>query len=270
MPQDTTRVARRATVSRIAVPKPHDVLADHLRERILSGEISEGQALPSERDLVEQTGLSRGTIRAALRTLAVEGLIETKHGRFGGSIATLPGHDSIASAVHRFVQGRRVSLRSLQETRQILEPHLARLAAERRSETQLSEMMALHAELVAAADDFHRFALLNVEWHNSVARASGNELLATLLYSISHGVQIATIREEYDTRQLRRQIINVHERIMRAIEARDAGLAEGSMRLHMTATHARPLAIDAAEIPLTAETEPARVRQVASAKLGRR
>lgn len=258
MPPEPAQRKRAITVSRIAVPKPHDVLANHLRESILKGKIPEGESLPSERDLVEQTGLSRGAVREALRTLSVEGLVQTKHGRLGGSIVTLPGREAMTGAISRFVQGRRISLRSLQETRDVLEPFLARLAAERRTEAQLTELQALHEELVASAENFREFAHLNVQWHNAVAQASGNELLATLLSAIAHGVEIATIAEEYDTLETRRQVIQIHARINQAIAQCNPEVAERSMRQHLTATHARPLAIASSDIPLTDEQPPRR------------
>jgi GntR family transcriptional regulator, transcriptional repressor for pyruvate dehydrogenase complex len=264
MSAETTKRKPSVTVDRIAVPKPHDVLANHLRESILRGEIPEGESLPSERDLVEQTGLTRGSVRAALRTLAVEGLVQTKHGRLGGSIVTLPGHESMASAIGRFVQGRRISLRSLQETREVLEPFLARLAAERRTEEHLQELQELHGRLVRSADDFRAFAVTNVQWHNAVAKASGNELLATLLYSIAHGVEVATMAEEYDTAETRKQVINIHARINEAIAARNSDLAERCMRLHMTASHARPLALASSDIPLTEEARAPRKSRATS------
>jgi GntR family transcriptional regulator, transcriptional repressor for pyruvate dehydrogenase complex len=242
---------QRITVTRISVPKPQHVLAEHLRDCILRGEIPEGDSLPSERDLVSQTGLSRGAVREALRTLAVEGLVQTRHGRFGGSVVMLPGNESMAAAINRFVQGRRLSLRSLQETREVLEPFLARLACTRRTEDNVSELKSLHGELLASVDHFQEFASINVKWHNAVAKASGNELLAAVLYSISHGVHVATATEEYDTMETRQQVIKIHSRINDAIEAGNADVAERSMRQHMLATHARPLALDATSIPLS-------------------
>lgn len=263
--QEQRKRKQPVTVNRISVPKPHDVLANHLRDSILKGDIAEGEALPSERELVEQTGLSRGAIREALRTLAVEGLVQTRHGRFGGSVVTLPGHDSMATAINRFVQGRKIPLRSLQETREVLEPFLARQAAERRSDDDLRELKSLHSELVAAMGSFQEFSVVNVKWHNAVAKASGNELLATLLYSISHGVHVATMVEEYDTPETRKQVINIHARINDAIEARNPDVAERSMRQHIVAANARPLAVGAAPIPLTKEKP-----QVRSASVGAR
>jgi len=246
---------QRVAVNRISVPKSHDVLANHLRDRILRGEMAEGDALPSERELVEQSGLTRGAVRQALRILSVEGLVQTRHGRFGGSVVMLPGPDAMAVAIGRYVQGRKLPLRALQETREILEPSLARLAADRRTDENLKELKELHADLIAAIDNFREFSLINVKWHNAVARASGNDLLSTVLYSISHGVLIATTAEEYNTSETRKQVIAIHSRVNDAIESRDPDAAERRMRRHIATPHARPLAIAATSIPLAEEVQ---------------
>lgn len=265
--QEVRNRSQRVTINRISVPRPHDVLANHLRDRILNGEMAEGDPLPSERELVEQTGLTRGAVRQALRTLWVEGLVQTKHGRFGGSVVTLPGHDSMAMAISRFVQGRKVPLRVLQETRETLEPYLARWAAERRTDADVEELKEIHAALVSSIENFQEFSLLNVKWHMAIARASGNELLATLLRSISQGVLIATTAEEYNSVETGKEVIAIHARILDAIEARDPDAAERRMRQHMVATNARPIAIAEETIALTQEKP---VRKKASPTVARR
>lgn len=249
--QESKKGTQTVKVSRIEVPKAHDVLADHLRESILRGTVAEGASLPTERELVVQSGLSRGAVRSALRTLAVEGLVQTRHGRFGGSVVTLPGQESMSTAINRFVQGRQLPLRTLQETREALEPFLARLAAERRTDEELRELQSLHAELVASVDNFHTFAETNIRWHNAVARVSGNELLSSVLYAVSHGLQVATSTEEYDTAETREQVIRIHARVNDAIAARDPALAERSMRQHLGATHARVTKLASSDIPLS-------------------
>jgi DNA-binding FadR family transcriptional regulator len=122
-------------IKRISAPKPHVMLADQLRETILSGEISEGESLPPERELVTQTGMTRGAVREALRLLAVEGLVQTRHGRLGGNVVTLPGNESMANAITLFVRGRKLPLRTLQETREAVEPALARSTAHAAGDT---------------------------------------------------------------------------------------------------------------------------------------
>lgn len=163
----------------------------------------------------------------------------------------------MATAISRFVQGRKLPLRNLHETREVLEPFVARLAAVRRTEADLQKLKDLHGQLVDAGDNFQEFSAINIKWHNAVAAASGNELLSTLIYSISHGIHVATTVEEYNTPETRKQVIHIHARINDAIEAGNADLAEKRMLEHMTATHARPLALGEGPIALTEEERPA-------------
>ncbi|MEQ8749371.1 MAG: FCD domain-containing protein, partial [Amphiplicatus sp.] len=231
-------------------------ISDRLREAILKGDFAEGDALPTERELAAQTGLGRGSVREALRTLSVEGLLETRLGRHGGNIVTLPGDGSMANAVNQFVRGRRIPLRALQETREALEPTLARLAALRRTEADLARLRVLHAALANSADDFRKFSSVNLDWHNAVAKASANELLASFFYAISHGVGISTTTEDYDTPATREQVIAVHGEINDAIERRNAELAERRMRQHIMATHSRGTALETTCIPLSDDGSP--------------
>jgi DNA-binding FadR family transcriptional regulator len=241
----------RVIVERISAPKPYDMLADQLRERILRGEIAEGESLPTERELVSQTGLTRGSVREALRMLASEGLVQTRHGRLGGYVVTLPHNDSMADAISLFVRGRKLPLRTLQETREAIEPVTAHLAALRRTDEDIQELKALHSELINAVGNFQEFALTNIKWHNAVAKASGNELLAAVLYSISYGLHVATTAEEYDTMETRKEVINIHARVNEAIESRNPELAEKRMRQHIGATHARTQAPGTKKIALS-------------------
>lgn len=243
------------SVERVSVLKSYDVLANRLRDSILRREIAEGEPLPTERELVTQTGLSRGSVREALRILAVEGLLRTTHGRLGGNIVTLPGNESMATAIDRFVRGRRLPLRALQETREILEPSLARLAAERCTSAGLEEIQSLHHALITAAGDFEKFSQLNIKWHNAIARASGNELLAAVLFSVSYGVAVATTVKEYDTAETRAQVIHIHGLINQAIESRNPDLAERRMRQHIQATRAITSGTEEMNIPLSDEVD---------------
>ncbi len=239
------------TVKRIAVLKPYDMLADQLREAILGGEISEGDALPPERELVAQTGLTRASVREALRMLALEGLVQTRPGRFGGNVVTLPGKESMVSAIGQFVRGRKLPLRTLQDAREVLEPALAGMAALHRGDADLKELKSLQEQLALSVASFRDFALVNIKWHNSVARASGNELLAAVLHSMSYGVAVSTMTAEYDTQDTRSQVIRIHGLVNDAIEARDAAEAERRMRQHMGATHERAIAPGATHVPLS-------------------
>src|ERR1700694_1196777 len=91
----------------VDVPKASDVLARELRERILSGELVEGTALPAERELVKQTHMSRATVREALRILEVQHLVRVRAGRAGGAFVQRPTTKSMAGSVSLMIRGQR-------------------------------------------------------------------------------------------------------------------------------------------------------------------
>src|SRR5215472_4884912 len=111
------------------VPKASDVLADDLREQLPHGEFPEGTALPTERDLVTQTQMSRATVREALRILEVQGLIRIRTGRAGGAFVQRPDDESVADSVALVIRGRHIRMAALLETREAIEPVCAQLAA---------------------------------------------------------------------------------------------------------------------------------------------
>src|ERR1700742_4140660 len=136
----------------VVVPKASDVLAARLREMILSSGLAEGTPLPTERELVTQSGLSRASVREALRVLETEGLVATKAGRNGGSQVRRPGRESISRSFELFVRSHGVRFEALLEAREAIEPAAARLAAIHRSDADLAEMTRIHQELDAASD----------------------------------------------------------------------------------------------------------------------
>src|SRR6478609_7890555 len=106
----TTTSGARSSIrlSPLEVPKASDVLANELRERILSGDYVEGTPLPPERELVVQTKMSRTTVREALRILEVQGLVRIKAGRAGGAFVQRPGEQSMADTVALLIRGRQI------------------------------------------------------------------------------------------------------------------------------------------------------------------
>jgi len=109
----------------------------------------------------------------------------------------------------------------------------------------------LHGELIGATGNFQAFSRVNTEWHNAVAAASGNELLAAFLYSMSYGVAVATTTEEYDTMDTRKAVIHIHALVYEAIRSRNPEVAEHRMRRHILATHVRATNPETTNIPLS-------------------
>src|ERR1700689_3082435 len=175
-------------LSPVDVPKASDVLAGKLRERILTGELAEGDPLPAERELVKQTQMSRATVREALRILEVQNLVRVKAGRAGGAFVQRPTTKSMASSVSMLIRGRRIKLVDLMETREALEPFCAELAARNRTEEDLAELDRANEAIADLEADLEQFLQANLDWHVGVAVSSHKELLIGLMPALSQAI----------------------------------------------------------------------------------
>ena len=213
-------------LGRIKVPKSSDVLAERLKQEILGDGYSLGASLPTERELVSTTGLSRGSVREALRILEAQGLVHTRAGRYGGTTVSQPTTVQLASHVNLYAKGRSVPLGALVEVRLALEPMVAALAAERRTEEDLSTLRAI-AERIdwASENDLSAFLEENVNWHDAIAAASHNDLLHAFATSVSGLMFEASQIKEFASAEVRQRVRHAHARILEAIEAGDADLA---------------------------------------------
>jgi GntR family transcriptional regulator, transcriptional repressor for pyruvate dehydrogenase complex len=245
----TTPSRGQVTMPPVDVPKASDVLAHQLRERILTGEIAEGAALPPERELVEQTQLSRATVREALRILEVQGLLRIKAGRAGGAFVRRPDPQSVADSVQLLVRGRRIRLDALHQTREAVEPSCAVLAARFRTDEDLEALDEANEAIEEAidTDDMPAFLSANIRWHVTVARASHNELLSGFMQAISEAIYRATEFEEFVDADVRKIALQAHLNITQAIRDQDPDAAHRRMQRHVHGFASAVLAADPRE-----------------------
>ena len=225
-----------ARVGTIDVPKSCDVLAKRLRDTILAGGFVAGEALPAERELVVETGLSRGSVREALRILEAEGLVQTRPGRYGGTLVCRPTTDLVARQFGSFAKGRGVSFKTVIEARESLEPTLAKLAAEHRTEADLQALERTTRHMADAIDaDAATFLAANVDWHWAVAVASHNDLLSAFMASITGLIRDSTLEEHVTSQAIREAVLKAHLRVVDAIRAGDPEAARRRMERHVKA-----------------------------------
>lgn len=252
-------------VGRLSVPKAGDVLADQLRRRIRSGELCEGQALPTERKLVQETGLSRLSVREALRILETEGLIETRPGRNGGSHVRRPEGNVLARHLELFIWSRNASPGDVHDVREALEALAAETAARRRTAADLAELTRRTEALEASVGDSHAYLAANVDWHMAIIKASHNELLIGLMSVLARVLHDATSSDAFDSPDVRAATVAVHRNILEAITEGDASAARDLMLRDVTA--ARTLAVGESLQPASgaiAAAPPARRRSRAT------
>lgn len=218
----------------LRVPKASDILASDLRERILTGEFTVGNPLPTERDMVQQTSMSRATVREALRILEVQGLIAVRTGRSGGAFVTRPDRSAVSNSVDLLIRGRQIKMADLLETREAIEPQCAALAARHRTDADLARLDELNETIEAAAtSSLDEFLRANVNWHLAVAAASQNELLAGLMNGLSEAIYQGTNNEGFVSDDVRSTAVRAHTSITRAIRDSDDAAATRRMERHV-------------------------------------
>ncbi|MFC8661323.1 FadR/GntR family transcriptional regulator [Streptomyces sp. NPDC057199] len=242
--QEPKAVRSSVRLAPMDVPKASDVLANELRERILTGEFAEGTVLPPERELVTQTQMSRTTVREALRILEVQGLVRIKTGRAGGAFVQRPGKDSVASSVSLLIRGQQIRLADLLETREAIEPFCARLAARNRTDGDLTRLEAANKAIADTEGTLAQFLQANVDWHVGVATASHNELLTGMMTALSRAIYAATENEEFIDADVRRTTARAHRSITDAIHAQDPDAAVRRMGRHVHAYAEAVLQVD--------------------------
>jgi GntR family transcriptional regulator, transcriptional repressor for pyruvate dehydrogenase complex len=218
----------------IRVEKSYQALAGHLRDQILRGAILPGANLPNERDLGDQTGLSRGSVREALRVLEAEGLVSTRPGRNGGRIARLPGAEGVGRSLDFFIRGEQVEFTALLETVETLEPALAALAALHCNPTDVAAMEELSREMSDPKIGTPRYQALNWAWHLAVARASHNAILIAIMQALGPRLHDPHV-EGFISAEMRKVVNGAHARVQRAIVAGDAEAARRRMARHLRA-----------------------------------
>lgn len=226
------------TVRRIR--KAYEQVADQLRDLILSGEIPPGHRLPTEADLRAQFGVSRATVREALRVLSAQSLIRTTKGPAGGSFVITPSADYISefltSNISLLSRTEGVSLDEFLEVRELLEVPAARLAARRRDDDLEARLAAAIPEHPQQLGNVEQFAY-NRDFHSVVVQASQNRLLAIAAQPLFIAMQTNLDRSKLG-RPFHRQINEDHRKITAAIVAGDEEAAATEMQKHLT--HLRP------------------------------
>jgi DNA-binding FadR family transcriptional regulator len=215
--------------------KQYELVAERLRQRVVHGELQPGERLPNEAVLATDYGVSRATVREALRVLATQSLIRTSKGAGGGSYVTLPSVDGVSeyvqSSISLLADADDVTLEELLEARELLEVPAARLAAERRTEEELERLRDAIPDEPLRLGTQRQF-VYNQDFHLAVIDGCRNALLAIAAQPVFAVLQRNLARSKLGAR-FHRTINEHHRAIAAAIEAGDADAAGGEMYDHL-------------------------------------
>ena len=224
-----------ADLSLRRVKRAYEQIADQLRELILVGKLKPGMKLPTEVELALQLGVSRSTVREALRQLSAEGLIRTAKGTGGGSFVSQPSLDRISSYLNTNISllsnSAELSLAEFLEARELLEIPAARLAAARSSAEARARLTSSIPEAPAGLSTSEQF-VLNRDFHSTIVDMCANSLLSLAAAPVFLVLQTRLARTSLDDGF--HEAINRHHRVIAAaIDAGDPESAGAAMAEHL-------------------------------------
>jgi DNA-binding FadR family transcriptional regulator len=251
-----TRLPRRGR-ARLRQPRVAEMLADVLREQILSGELADGGLLPKQDDLLAEYRTSKASAREAFRILETEGLISVQRGNVGGAVVHRPKPETAAYMLGLVLQSRKVALTDVGAALQYLEPLCAALCAGREDrETEVvPALLDAHLRLSRAidADDTVEASAASRAFHEEVVRRCGNEtmiIVAGVLESLwsahenSWSVE-ASRSGRFPEPLLRKRALQEHQQLIDAIADGDIDRAARVARRHLAVSQQYPQPDDA-------------------------
>jgi GntR family transcriptional repressor for pyruvate dehydrogenase complex len=208
-----------------------DAAIEKIKGMIVSGELRPGDRLPKEADLAERLGLSRNSLREAVRALSLVRILDVRQG--DGTYVTSLESDVLLDAMSFVVdlhQDRGVL--HVLEARRVLEAAVAALAAQYIADEELAELRRL-IDLAGDCATVEEFVENDLEFHRQIARASRNPVLASLLDSISTRTSRARIWRGITEAGATERAVAEHRAILAALEHHRPDLARARATVHV-------------------------------------
>jgi GntR family transcriptional regulator, transcriptional repressor for pyruvate dehydrogenase complex len=184
---DVSAAARKKTDKADApAGRVSEAIVHRIKKQISDGRLAAGQRLPAERDMAKQFSTSRVSVREAYRSLEELGLLQIRRGAEGGAFVMKVNHEPVMRSLSLVLGLNRTSHAELSEARMLIEPPIARLAAQRAQPADIAE---LEGELIREEEDAHRrggpFRPTRSNFHRLVAKCAGNFPLTVLMNALA-------------------------------------------------------------------------------------
>jgi GntR family transcriptional repressor for pyruvate dehydrogenase complex len=209
----------------------YEHIVRQIEESITRGVLKPGDQLPAERELAQQFGVSRTAVREAVRVLNEKGLVEAYSGR--GTFVTNGTSQAIRQSLDLMIKiGQQEGSGSLAEVREVLEPGIAALAAERAGQSDIAALREAVDVMDRSRHDADAFIEADLDFHLALAEAAGNPLILSLIDSIVGLLREQRMRTYYVGGGPERGQYH-HKRILDAVEHHDPERARETMCEHM-------------------------------------
>jgi DNA-binding FadR family transcriptional regulator len=231
-----------ALKQRLRQPRLAEMVAEGLRERIISGELADGSMLPKQDDLLAEFRVSPPSIREALRILETEGLITVQRGNVGGAVVHRPQPNKTAYMLAMVLQSRAVDLLDVQTAMRHLEPVCVAACASRgdRETTILPRLKANIDACRANIDNADIYIGLARQFHVEIVEGCGNETMSLIIGALEQlwSAQVDRLARKpaqhgaFADRSIRLSTLKDHEKLYRLIAKGDSAGAEREARDH--------------------------------------
>jgi GntR family transcriptional regulator, transcriptional repressor for pyruvate dehydrogenase complex len=225
--------------SRINPGRISAIIVEQIRVAMREGRLQPGDQLPAERDLCEQFGVSRVTVREALRVLEANGLVEIRVGAKGGTFVRAPSKERVGEGIVDYLTMSSVTSGDVTELRMVLELGIIPLVCERATADDIEELLKLcHQAQQALASDSYDVGM-SVEFHTRVAQCAHNGAIELLLPSLQGPLLMSLHEARQAAPEMGRRGTQEHLAFVEAVRKRDAATATEIMRAHLQRTAAR-------------------------------
>jgi GntR family transcriptional regulator, transcriptional repressor for pyruvate dehydrogenase complex len=217
----------------VVVTRASSAIVDQIRTAIVGGRLKQGERLPPERELATQFGVSRVTVRDALRALEATGLVAIRVGARGGAFVSAPSGSVVGQAMSDMMLMAAVSPADVVEARLLVELGTVTLACARATNDDLEALreLAARAQRELEAGTYSRE--LSWEFHALLARAAHNGAVDGLTQSFRDSLSMHPVRVREPRERAFAATVEEHGRILRAVERRDPATARREMANHL-------------------------------------
>jgi GntR family transcriptional repressor for pyruvate dehydrogenase complex len=216
------------------------MIVDQIRTLIREGALSAGDRLPSERELGERFGVSRVTVREALRGLEANGLVTIKVGANGGAFVTAPTSARVGQGLSDLLSLSAITPAEVTEARQVLELAIVPLVCERADDRDIADLLEICDRADALIESGGEYAVsLSAEFHTRVALAAHNPAIE-VFSQVFHGPMLASLlRAQAEDANVGVLGTAEHREFVMAVQDRDAAKASEVMERHLARTAER-------------------------------
>ena len=234
--KDLSAPAEPDLFNRVSAGRISEIIVERIRLLMRQGQLNPGDRLPPERDLCEQFGVSRVTVREALRRLESSGLVEIRVGARGGAFITAPSSNRVDEGLTDLLTLSVISATDVTEVRMALEVGIVPLVCERATEEDLSDLDRICQRSEEALRDGDYTMDMSLEFHIRVAEATHNPAVSMLVQSFRGSIFMSLQEAKNAAPEMGHLGTREHERFIEAVRRRDPEAASRIMAEHLTRT----------------------------------